>query len=152
MRCQGFNLVAEIAPAIGGRGRDTALPITIDPTGATARTAGRRPILDGKLVKKLSKSYQFYGCKPLQVVYSSANREIHSLQTKGIKMTTNATYAELLKEVSISITPNDATFLAELVKNYMSEKLISTGHMRNLIGTLEGSTYICTCQSCKVGA
>lgn len=34
-------------------------------------------------------------------------------------MTTNTTYAQLLEDVSIKVTPNDAAFLAELVRDYL---------------------------------
>lgn len=36
-------------------------------------------------------------------------------------METTKTYAELLKEVSVTITPNEAAFLARLLNKYMSE-------------------------------
>lgn len=58
-------------------------------------------------------------------------------------MTTNKTYAELLKEASISITPNDAVFMADLVSIWMSNntQLITqkgVTHLTGLIATLRG--------------
>ena len=56
-------------------------------------------------------------------------------------MATTKTYAELLKEVSVTVTPNEAAFLSELVKDYIeaNDHLISEtayGNLVNLIATL----------------
>jgi hypothetical protein len=61
--------------------------------------------------------------------------------TGGKKMTTTKTYAELLKEVSVTVTPNDAAFLAKLVQSYIdtnSSRLhdLTIDHLSNLIDTL----------------
>jgi hypothetical protein len=49
----------------------------------------------------------------------------------------------------ITIDLNDAEFLAKLVTKYMNDELFSTGHLRNLVKTLEGSTRQCGCQRCE---
>ena len=56
-------------------------------------------------------------------------------------MTQTTTYAELLNEVSISITPNDAAFLAGLLQNYIYKEggidtLLGDNHLTRLLGTL----------------
>lgn len=61
------------------------LPITIDKTGTTARTAGSPSVLDGSGAGKLSKSYQFYGSKCYKVVYSSTNGETIPTKRKALK-------------------------------------------------------------------
>jgi hypothetical protein len=44
---------------------------------------------------------------------------------------------------------NDAAFLAMVLEKYMTDSLYSTGHMRNLVKKLEGSTRECGCQRCE---
>ena len=51
-------------------------------------------------------------------------------------MTTQTTYAKLLQEVLISITPNDAAFLAKLVAKYQKDSGFSSAETRNLIKVL----------------
>jgi DNA-binding transcriptional regulator YhcF (GntR family) len=54
---------------------------------------------------------------------------------------TNKTYAELVAEVSISVTPNQGAFLSELVKDYIEANdhaisEIAYTNLINLIATL----------------
>lgn len=61
------------------------------------------------------------------------------------------TYAELLAEVSITVTPNDAAFLAELLNKYMEDNQVWTGHLNALKNRLNGSRTIpCGCQNCDI--
>jgi hypothetical protein len=46
--------------------------------------------------------------------------------------TSTATYAELLKEVSVTVTPNDAVFLAQLLYGWMRDNNVETPHLRDL--------------------
>lgn len=49
------------------------------------------------------------------------------------------TYAELLDEVSVKITPNDAEFLAHLLKMYAAKNNLTTStHLVNLHAQLLG--------------
>jgi hypothetical protein len=50
---------------------------------------------------------------------------------------------------TVTIDMNDAAFLAKILEKYMIDELYSTGHMRNLVKTLEGSTRECNCQRCE---
>lgn len=53
------------------------------------------------------------------------------------KVTT--TYADLLKEVSVSITPNDAAFLAEVLTTMINLKEVTpTQHVIDLVAKLHG--------------
>jgi hypothetical protein len=45
------------------------------------------------------------------------------------------TYAELLQEVSVTVTPNDAAFLAVLVTQYIA-KGNDTDHLQQLVAHL----------------
>ena len=47
------------------------------------------------------------------------------------------TYAELLQEVAITVTPNDAAFLGQLLKKWMDENLETVYHS-NLLTHLNG--------------
>jgi hypothetical protein len=53
-------------------------------------------------------------------------------------MNTESTYAELLKDVSVTVTPNDAVFLAQLLYKYMSDNNYETAHLRDLAKRLNG--------------
>lgn len=51
-------------------------------------------------------------------------------------MNTATTYAELLKDVSVTVTPNDAAFLAALVLKYMKDENHETAYLQNLVKQL----------------
>ena len=52
-------------------------------------------------------------------------------------MESSTTYAELLKEISITITPNDATFLGAILGTYIYQnKLENNQHLVELLNRI----------------
>jgi hypothetical protein len=51
-------------------------------------------------------------------------------------METTKTYAELLNDASVTITPNDANFLAQLLYGYMRDNNYENAHLRDLANRL----------------